>query len=53
MKIEFTRAEIERIILGHLRDEIAPYVKFQHPVFNDWGLPDTILIYSEEENAAQ
>jgi hypothetical protein len=48
MKIEFTRAEIERIILDHLRDEVAPYVKFQPPMFNDWGLPDTISIYSEE-----
>jgi hypothetical protein len=48
MKIEFTRAEVERIILDHLRDEVAPYVKFQPPVANEWGLPDIIIVESAE-----
>ena len=51
MKIEFTRAEIERIILAHITNEIAPYVKFVHPVANEWRLPDTITV--EAKSAAQ
>jgi hypothetical protein len=47
MKIEFTRAEIETIILEHIKNEIAPYQKF---VFRDsgWNLPDTITVESAE-----
>ena len=44
MKIEFTRAEIERIILDHITNEIAPYVKFVRPVVNDWNLPESIVV---------
>jgi hypothetical protein len=48
MKIEFTRAEIEAIILDHIRNEIAPYVTFTRNVGNEWGLPDTITVEAEE-----
>jgi hypothetical protein len=48
MKIEFTRAEIEAIILDHIRNEIAPYVKFLRNENNEWGLPDTITVEAEE-----
>jgi hypothetical protein len=48
MKIEFTRAEIEVIILDHIRNEIAPYVKFLRDDANGWGLPDTITVEAEE-----
>jgi hypothetical protein len=48
MKIEFTRAEIETIILDHIRNEIAPYVKFLRNEDNEWGLPDTITVEAEE-----
>jgi hypothetical protein len=51
MKIEFTRAEIEAIILAHIKDEIAPYAKFVRNPGNSWGLPDTVTV--ETENAAQ
>jgi hypothetical protein len=47
MKIEFTRAEIEAIILAHIKDEIAPYVKFLRNEDNEWGLPDTITVEAE------
>ena len=55
MKIEFTRAEIEQIILDHIKDEIAPYVKFERIVGNDWNLPYTITVHTKEEikDAAQ
>jgi hypothetical protein len=48
MKIEFTRAEIEVIILDHIRNEIAPYIKFLRDDANGWGLPDTITVEAEE-----
>jgi hypothetical protein len=51
MKIEFTRAEIERIILEHIRNEVAPYTRFVHPVANEWRLPDIIIV--EAKSAAQ
>jgi hypothetical protein len=51
MKIEFTRAEIERIILDHIKNEVAPYTRFVHPVANEWRLPDTITV--EAKSAAQ
>jgi hypothetical protein len=53
MKIEFTRAEIEAIILAHVKDEIAPYITFERNVGNDWGLPDFLALYSKEKDAAQ
>ena len=53
MKIEFTRDEIERIILEHIKNEIAPYVTFGRNVGNDWDLPESLALYSKEENAAQ
>jgi hypothetical protein len=53
MKIEFTRDEIERIILAHIKDEIAPYVTFGRNVGNDWGLPEYLTLYSKEKDAAQ
>jgi hypothetical protein len=48
MKIEFTRAEIEVIILDYIKNEIAPYLKFK---LEYWNLPDTII--AETEDAAQ
>jgi hypothetical protein len=48
MKIEFTRAEIEAIILDHIRNEIAPYVKFLRDDDNSWGLPETITVEAAE-----
>jgi hypothetical protein len=48
MKIEFTRAEIETIILDHIKNEIAPYVKFLRDDDNHWNLPDTIIVESAE-----
>jgi hypothetical protein len=51
MKIEFTRAEIEKIILDHIQNEIAPYVKFARNPDNDWNLP--IIITVETTDAAQ
>jgi hypothetical protein len=48
MKIEFTRAEVERIILDHIKSEILPYVTIECPTDNSWGLPDTITVESEE-----
>jgi hypothetical protein len=51
MKLEFTRAEIVRIILDHVND-VAPYAKLD--VIQDVGkLPDTIVITMKEQNAAQ
>jgi hypothetical protein len=46
MKIEFTRAEIEVIILAFIKNEIAPYDKFLRNEDNSWGLPDTIVVES-------
>jgi hypothetical protein len=48
MKIEFTRAEIETIILDYIKNEVAPYVKFLRNEDNEWGLPDTITVEAEE-----
>jgi len=48
MKIEFTRAEIEQIILDHIKDEIAPYVKLDR-IQNVIELPDTITVHTKEE----
>jgi hypothetical protein len=48
MKIEFTRAEIEAIILDHIKNEIAPYVKFLRDDDNSWGLPETITVEAAE-----
>ncbi len=53
MKIEFTRAEIERIILAHVKDEIAPYMTFSLHPGNCWDLPEYLTLYSKEEDAAQ
>lgn len=51
MKIEFTRAEVEAIILAYVKDEIAPYVKFVRNVDNSWNLPETLTL--ETADAAQ
>lgn len=48
MKIEFTRDEIETIILDHIKNEIAPYIKFLRNEDNSWGLPDNITVESAE-----
>jgi hypothetical protein len=53
MKIELTRDELERIIMEYIKNEIAPYVTFGRNVGNDWGLPETLAIYSKEQNATQ
>jgi hypothetical protein len=51
MKIEFTRAEIEAMILAHVKDEIAPYMTFS--LNSDDHLPEYLTLYSKEEDAAQ
>lgn len=48
MKIEFTRAEIETIILDHIKNEVAPYIKFLRNEDNSWGLPEAIVVESAE-----
>jgi hypothetical protein len=51
MKLEFTRAEIVKIILDHVND-IAPYAKLafiQDAIY----LPETVVIITREEDAAQ
>jgi hypothetical protein len=54
MKIEFTRAEIERIILAHA-NAIAPYEQFNH--IEPCGyrtMPDGFVVSTkEDEDAAQ
>lgn len=44
MQIKLTRAEIETIILDHIKNEIAPYLKFVLNTHNNWNLPDTITV---------
>jgi hypothetical protein len=51
MKIEFTRAEIEAIILDHIKNEIAPYTKFVRVMGVEYALPSTIIV--ETADAAQ
>jgi hypothetical protein len=53
MKIEFTRAEVERIILDHIKSEILPYVTIERPTNNSWGLPDGITVQTDDEDATQ
>jgi len=63
MKLEFTRAEVERIILNHANRLVGhvEMVPFAKPLlFNTvegssyCGLPDTITVSGEEkDNAAQ
>jgi hypothetical protein len=48
MRIEFTQAEIEKIIFDHIKNEIAPYITFKPNIHNEWNLPDTIIVESEE-----
>jgi hypothetical protein len=48
MRIEFTQAEIEAIIMDHIKNEIAPYVTFMRNPDNNWNLPDTIIVESAE-----
>jgi hypothetical protein len=49
MKIEFTRAEVERIILNHA-NAIAPYERFNH--IEPCGyrtMPDGFVVSTKEE----
>ncbi len=54
MKIEFTRAEVERIVLAHA-NAIAPYERFNH--IEPCGyrtMPDGFVVSTkEDEDAAQ
>ena len=59
MKIEFTRAEIERIILAHA-NAIAPFEQFNTAESGTYrSLPDTIVVSTDKmkelvyPNAAQ
>jgi hypothetical protein len=55
MKIEFTRAEVERIILAHA-NAIAPYESFNNIEPSGYRLmPDafTVSTKEEQEDAAQ
>lgn len=51
MKLEFSRAEIVQIILDHVND-IAPYGHLNR-IQNVLELPDTVVIVTKEEDAAQ
>lgn len=49
MKIEFTRAEIERIILAHA-NAIAPFEQFNTVEAGGYrSLPDTIVVSTKPE----
>jgi len=51
MKLEFTRAEIARIILDHVKD-VAPYTKLDFiQDFENW--PDTVVVTTGESNESQ
>tara|TARA_R110000822_G_scaffold243536_1_gene372455 strand:- start:437 stop:592 length:156 start_codon:yes stop_codon:yes gene_type:complete len=51
MKIEFTRAEIERILLDHA-NKLVPYANFDSVKGNSYrDLPDAIIV--EKKDAAQ
>jgi hypothetical protein len=52
MKIEFTRAEVEQIVL-HFANTIAPDAKFNTVEGSSYrGLPDTIIVSAEEPTDA-
>jgi hypothetical protein len=51
MKLKFSRAEIVQIILNHITD-IAPYAQLDR-IQNVLELPDTIVVITKEEDAAQ
>ena len=51
MKLEFSRADIVQIIMDHIND-IAPYAKLDR-IQNVLELPDTVVVITKEENAAQ
>lgn len=49
MKIEFTRAEVERIILAHA-NAIAPYEQFNTVEGSSYrDLPSSIVVSAKEE----
>ena len=53
MKIEFTRAEVEQIVLAHA-NALAPDAKFN--VVEPTGyrlMPDAFVVSTKEEDAAQ
>ena len=53
MKIEFTRAEIERIILAHA-NAIAPYEQFNTVEGSSYrDLPSSIVVGTKEEDEPQ
>ena len=52
MKIEFTRAEIERIILAHANTLIEGY-GFNEMEAKYSSMPSTITVSKKEEDAAQ
>ncbi len=53
MKIEFTRAEIERIILAHA-NAIAPDAKFNEVESVGYrAIPEAFVVSTKEEDAAQ
>ena len=62
MKIEFTRAEVERILLDYanrLTGLSDPFSSTKHNLFNTVtsggyrDLPDTVIVGMKEEDAAQ
>ena len=53
MKIEFTRAEIERIILAHA-NAIAPDANFNEVESVGYrAIPEAFVVSTKEEDAAQ
>ena len=52
MKIEFTRAEIERIILNHA-NSLVPTVTFSDISARYSSIPTSIVVATKDEDAAQ
>jgi hypothetical protein len=53
MKIEFSRADIERIVLGYV-NALIPNQHFNTVESSGYrGLPDTLTVSVKEEDAAQ
>jgi hypothetical protein len=50
MKIELSRAEIERIILTYVKNEVVPYVNEVKPSLDDWCLPMSLTLETKDES---
>ena len=50
MKIELSRADLEQIILAHMKNEVTPYIEVK-PCLDNWYLPVSVTL--ETQDAAQ